>query len=317
MPKTQITKDRIKNFTEGGSGNQLGDAPVFSEILAPAEISYREVIFTGKSFVIVASSGARITRSEDGYVWYTPTAPAITTFGIVQVDDVLIASAETGSGSNCMRSTDDGRTWTQINTSIDAQFRSIDHGRGITVMAATGGVSGRVVRSLDKGLTWTAGTVATELSFLDVVEGGGVFLLIANGAVLQRSTDGGATFSNVTITNRSWSKGIFFQGRFILFAGSGTGTKIAYSNDLGLTWTSIASPQDLVTYTRPAIVGKWLYCGGSGGMLIRSLDGINWESYNSGTANNIQSVVGGRIKGVDVIIMVCDGGTNRFVRAIN
>lgn len=329
------------NFEEERALNQwvqltgdhsLGDRPSFQEISSFAAASYREVIFTGRSFVMVSSSGLPITRSEDGYFWYNPPAPNIATWSIVDAEEVLIAAAETGTGSNCMRSTDDGKTWTQIATGVDATFRSIGYGRGVAVMAATEGELERVVFSSDKGLTWHPANVEDDLTFFPdgpdetfrhklsytgVVIGGGVVLLLANGAVIQRSTNGGSYFENVAISNGYWSKGIFFQGRFILFASGGTTSKIAYSEDLGLTWTTIASPEDLTTYTRPAIIGRWLYCGGSGGYLIRSKDGISWEVYNSGTTNNIQSIAAGRIRGVDMIIMVCDNGTNRFVRSIN
>lgn len=79
----------------------------------------------------------------------------------------------------------------------------------------------------------------------------------ASPAVIK-SEDGGATWtpSATPANNNAWGNGIFIDpnetvttGRFIMFAQSGTGNKVAYTDDKCATWTDVAIPVDIAGNT--------------------------------------------------------------------
>lgn len=148
------------------------------------------------------------------------------------------------------------------------------------------------------GYDWQVRTAPETASYTDVAYGNGVFVGVSNSATNRviRSTDGGATWSSVSVTANGW-KSITYSpslGRFVAVALSGT-DRVMYSDDDGLTWTDVnvtagtyfgvAWSPDLNLFAAVAT---------SGNQIMTSPDGITWTNRTAPAANEWTYVTYGR-----------------------
>jgi photosystem II stability/assembly factor-like uncharacterized protein len=255
-----------------------------------------------------------VMKSTDGGATWTNQGNA--QFGnyavsqvLVDPEDPQIVTVTTGRGAGyngkVYRSTDGGTSW---NVAVNVSAPWSDCGFGIpsasvrTYYAVAGGGGGRLYRSADGGVTWTAMAApsgATLSDTLDVaaskVDPATVYLLSASDQKIYKSTDRGATWSDITGTfpgGYNWSQSWYDYhittskrgSNDLVFVGL---IDIVYSPDSGATWTSIGGP----TYSDSAITHNDQHCiginplnlneicvGNDGGIFLYTYNGASWTS---------------------------------------
>lgn len=183
---------------------------------------------TNTNIIYTASAGGGIWKTVDGGINWTPKSDG---WQFLHTSSVAVSPADAnlvlaGTGDyvgfftaqtfGIMRSTDGGTTWTNIGA---AQFGDkivskivFDPANPNIVVASTGragGSLGDIWRSTDAGLTWAR----------------------------TNAPDG--NWDDIDVSTKSLTPGNF---RFWACGGGTNGTKIAYSDDKGATWTSVARP---------------------------------------------------------------------------
>lgn len=157
----------------------------------------------------------------------------------------------------------------------------------------------------DNGTTWSSTNLPTSAQWNVIATDPTNAIMVACNATLNattflRSTDGGATWSNVTVssagTNASY-EGIGFGGGTFVAVGGGSGSSTAiYSTDGGLTWTKSTLPATrrwaAATYdgTRWIAVGCTTSGGGNTVSAISTDGGATWSSGGSMSSLVWQSV---------------------------
>lgn len=219
----------------------------------------------------------------------------------------ILCGSNSGAGTYvCKRSTNDGRTWTDITLPANSLPVDIatDHEGNWVICCETSTVGyPNVLYSDDDGLTWAVGTVVDEdLEFKEVVCAGGNFMLIAwlGTDRFQLSTDKGQTFSTITATNNSGHfahSAVVHRGDIFITSNSGgSHNRLLRSQDNGLTLVGISNGFDDVPIRESGVAGPYVYVSAqSGGRLFRSLTGNpgDWEEVTTGITNEIKYIGGG------------------------
>jgi hypothetical protein len=308
MAKTQITTDRIKDFTEGGG---TGYSSVFYPANNPfGESPVRNILIKDNLAVIVRSTGGtRIAISEDGANFRFPQTANNNSsmYGVVEVDGVWIVTGATVS----QRSTDKGRTWENITLPTQRDLRYSATGHGVVVVAVQDGTGDRVYRSTDKGVTWVLGTTQEDNTYSGCFFAYGNFYICSSLGTnrVQRSTDLGLNFLNVTTPTGNWNHGIGYNGLVVLGSNGGSGNKIAKSVDNGVTFTTVTNGFNLVNHKCFADIDGYLYSGLNDGMILRTKDVVTWELVAE-LGQSIEAISGGIINGVPTIVAVTSTGTS-------
>ncbi len=90
-----------------------------------------------------------------------------------------------GSNGELIKSTDNGTSWSTVNSQVSTNLYSIAYGNSIFVAVG----SNTVIASTDNtGSTFSI--KETTLSFNDVTFGNGVFVAVGNDEIIYKSTDG-------------------------------------------------------------------------------------------------------------------------------
>ncbi|MBS1806764.1 MAG: hypothetical protein JST84_01065 [Acidobacteria bacterium] len=209
------------------------------------------------------------------------TAIAASTTAKVRALVVSGTSIYAGTNSGIWRTTDNGTTWTQVNTGLaTTDVRSMAVG-GTTIYAGTNG--GGVFRSTD-GTNWTA--INTGLTNLVVTA------LAANGTDTYAGTFGGGVFS---LTNTTWKAvntglsdsaqvySLTISGSDVLAGGQlvvNDPRHVFRSTDKGATWkatnatTATTNPPFLVYSI--AVNGTTLLAASSDGLYRSTDSGTTW-----------------------------------------
>lgn len=111
---------------------------------------------------------------------------------------VLIAGGSQLSGSHIIKSTDDGNTWTTINTSSNA------YNSGIVINASTyvvvgenGGGYGRIWSTTNGGSSWNLALSNSPIMY-DVAFNGSTLVAVGESGSIRISTNNGVSWSTVT-----------------------------------------------------------------------------------------------------------------------
>lgn len=240
MPAASMTR---KGTSRGSQGRPAVGATWSFQGSLGLDVPYRQY------YGVATISG----RKND--VQYAPSNPAI----------MYAASA----GGGIWKSTDSGVTWTPKSDGwkfLHSTTIAVSPTDPNLVIAGTGDYHGffsaqtfGVMRSTDGGTTWSNVGVAqmgdkiiSKIVF-DPNDPNIVLATAGRGSTMgdiYRSTDGGLTWSNTNAADGSWDD-IDFAGVEIApgvrrvwagGGGSGGGTRIAYSDDHGATWTAVAKP---------------------------------------------------------------------------
>ncbi len=204
---------------------------------------------------------------------------------LVNGTTVLAGTSSTGVWST----TDNGTTWTQINTGLTFLDVKALAANGTTLYAGTNG--GGIFRSTDSGATWTAFNTGLTNPL--------VYALVANGTDVYAGTYGSGIFRLNGTTWTAVNTGISSSARVYslmingsdLWAGGeliiNNSHHIFRSSDKGATWTATggtdtsksASPSEFV-YSF-AVNGTTLLAATFDGIYRSTNNGTNWQLLGS------------------------------------
>ena len=201
------------------------------------------VAFGNGIFVAVGASG-KIARSTDGgATWGSLISNPFSTTAlrkIIYQSGIFIICAD--YPSQLARSTDYGVSWgSLISNPFSAAFLNVwgIAGNGANQIVAAGGT--KISVSNDNGVTWAA-LINTGLTYNinDISFGLGIYITVGNSGGVARSTNGGASWTVITVSQLSAydiDAVCFGQGIFMLAASKSlTDGAAVRSLDLGVTW---------------------------------------------------------------------------------
>lgn len=220
------------------------------------------------------SQGAIYKTTNGGTTWTNMTAAGMFTNSASFTDIVCFLTPSVGitmgdpngvgNEFEIWRTNDAGATWTvvpgaNIPNPLSGEYGLVNvYTKQGTTNIWYGTNKGRIYRSTDAGLTWNVSTLTSTMSsstadvndiaFVDAMNGVAyVYNTQTSPATFQmfNTTDGGATWN--VISNMSPNVGkndiaVVPGTNIFVSAGAGTGnTILAYSSDLGVTWTDWGS----------------------------------------------------------------------------
>ncbi len=234
----------------------IGLSAQWAQLPAPPNERYDDIFFLNADTGWACGGGGRVVRTYDGGASWEIVLNQTGYLRSIEFSDALHGIC--GSlDSLVYRTTDGGDTWTEISDQlaqpiqgicgISAPTPDVFYGSGVVFTPAF------VVKSTDAGATWSHidmsahSEMLIDVHFFDADTGlvtGGSW---SNNSGMQilRTTDGGATWTEVlnTGTGQEWGwklqspDGIHVYASIEVWTPVNTPTRIARSNDRGLTWT--------------------------------------------------------------------------------
>ncbi len=206
------------------------------------------------------------------------------------------------------RSTDNGTSWTPVNSGLTNAFVLSLAVSGTNLFAGTVYGAG-VFLSTDNGTSWTpvdsglTNTYVLSLAvsgtnlFAGTFYGSGVFLSTNNGTIWT-PVDSGLTNTNILSLDVSETN---------LFAGTGAGIFLSTNN--GTIWTPVDSGLTNTNVYSFAASGTNLVAGTDGGVFLSTNTGTSWTEVDSGLINTF--VISLAVSGTNLFAGTVDGGVWR------
>jgi len=239
--------------------------------------------------IVFAGTWIGMNKSDDnGDNWY----PVVHGLNSINASHIKINSNNqyiVGTYEGIARSDDGGDTWSWKNNGMsDLYIRSMYIHNDDKLYCGT--LEGFIYLSEDNGENWMEiGALGTWINALVVNDAGHVFAA-THGWDIHRTTDGGATWNNI-------SDGIF-SGAYALekndsghiFAGSDYSEGIFRSVDNGDSWTDITNNlagQTVTVYSILINNENHIFLGTAASYIYRSTNnGDSWTQVNSGVTDN-------------------------------
>jgi hypothetical protein len=215
----------------------------------------------------------RVTFSEPNFSSTSGALPSSSNWTSVASSSDLFVAISSG---NTVAASSNGTSW--ASGSISSQsWTSVAYGDSKFIAVANDGSS--AAYSVN-GLSWTTVSIPAN-NYTSVVYGdyADVWVAVAQGQDKgARSTDGGATWSQVTLPDGAdWNSVTYGNGKFVAVAKSdSTVTQTAYSTD-GQSWSS----GSFVGGAESVVFGNGRFVaieGTTSNTAFYSLDGINWTA---------------------------------------
>ncbi len=297
----------------GRSANGGRSWPVLEQDLGGLWVEYFDIATDGARAVISmhdSGTGPHVLVSNDrGTTWSAPllvAAQGVLSNGESQVHvngtDVTVAwlASTPGGTAWAARSTNGGLTWNPTPVPLDAglpapntptHLRKVASGATIDLFWHHGGQTAQQ-RSTDGGLSWLPQARIVASAPYDEVCGDGNLLALTHGGSLERSSDGGTTWTTASGTGLANYDGIAARGQTLLAASTGGSSPnftlhINVSHDGGLTWPAlpfaIVSPTQMggaePFATSLGLFVRLIWQAGSvwGGVLHSADGGLTWR----------------------------------------
>jgi photosystem II stability/assembly factor-like uncharacterized protein len=211
-----------------------------------------------------------------GIEWQQMSGP---TSGIFALATNAAGEVFAGSfGGNVYRSTDDGNTWTQLNTVFTtSSVSALAVSPSGFIFSGTDGAG--IFRSTDNGANWArVNTGLTNLTIGSFAFTSSGTIFVSSAAGIFRSTDNGGSWSPTGLTNGGV---LAINSSGTLFAGTGIG--VYRSTDDGTAWTQIGLSNVsiysiLISPSDHIFVGS----GGTNGISRSTDNGNTWSDVNAG-----------------------------------
>ena len=288
------------------------DGFTWTPVIVPQKNKWQSIAYGNVSgqnlFVVVSSDGInRIMTSTNTVLWivrdipnYLPLKkvkyiPAFNDeygkFIAISEDDILSLSStqqDIQVYSKAVTS-NNGSTWTSLNISQDKNWSTLNYGNGRFLSFSSTGKN-RFLNTSNINVWPTYEFVDSNFdnqTWVNTIYAFGYHMAISNDGnerFIRSGTNGNTWESFSTIAGNNWKKiSANSTNTVVAIANSGTSGRIAYSSDLGSTWTSINS-QDSKTL-EDIIYGadKWvLVCSNAtSGRIVYSGDLLTWTSITS------------------------------------
>lgn len=270
------TSGGIQKSTNGGVSWNASNAGMNNAYTSALTVTPTGGIFNG------LAGGGRMDYSHDNGQTFTRVAlPYTGQFAFGSIVAVLGKAASTvvaGTLEGVHTSSDHGATWTKTST-VASRALALDGSANFLA----GGGSG-VLRSTNNGQSWTSlGGGGNVYSLL--VTRAGTILAGTFNAGINRSTDGGSTWSN----SGTSLFGNITIGRFVQLSNTNifvhTLGGIFRSTDDGATWATVNGTPIGVQYRTLAGIGGILLLGTPSGLYQSTDGGTTWINYSSGLLN--------------------------------
>jgi len=247
-----------------------------------------DVAFGDAGTGIICAATSPLLRTTDGGASWSPVAaggPGTTLFGVAFVDPATAICV--GSGGLVLKSTNAGQTWSPVPSGTSSQLRVVAFASA-TVGCAVG-AAGTIIRTTTGGASWAPVTnpapwatmygVAFGDASTGVCVGYGFNAATGqNAGVIERTTDGGATWTVVS-TTAAFTIDVAFAtpSTAVVVAASG-GFYATRSTDGGQTWTIATAEATAQGYYGVCFVSATEgYAVGYGGTVARTTDGgLTW-----------------------------------------
>lgn len=243
----------------------------------------------------IAAQGAQLYAGASNYLYRSTNggaswSPAAGTLPLMNFPSVIIAGSAIYAGTianGVYKSTDAGLTWTQIVSGLKARDMSEFRVDGTTLY----GNGNSVFKTTDGGDTWNnvRGDLKDSSSqpTLVYLDGSTLFVRDSPAQGLERSTDGGATWTLVGdgLPTYGAVQSIVPAGSALLTATNG---RVYKSTDNGTFWSQAdSSISQFVYFNSVTRIGNSVYAHGM--TVFRSTDeGATWIDSDSGMAAYFQ-----------------------------
>jgi hypothetical protein len=250
------------SFVTGGANNHDlstdGGATWSAKTRASSGYIY-DYLWTGQAYLSLGQAG-NIERSTDGSTWVHIGAPyAASIRGSVAADiggvRLVVAVGDVYSSHGlCILSRDHGLTWSHVSLPVNSAYLDVaTDGDGVLIAVTNGYIS----RSTD-GVSWS--NMALTGNHQCIVHADGLWWIFDTTTTAHKSSDGGFTWTDVTISTATANKAVW-TGRRIVVAGSdgfavstdAAGTSWSWVVLLG-EWSGITTKLEGLADTRSRLV---------------------------------------------------------------
>lgn len=246
------------------------------------------------NYVAMTYDGFSILAPD--FNWPTRPGRSFDHFADVAYADGQFATVGSRSGTpsnaGVIWSSTNGITWSPRYLSTGSvRLDAICRGNGLWVAAGT--KSGAFILTSPDLANWTVGLDSTIYGLKDVTFANGLFVAVGGDyavPVLLTSADGVSWTSRTSNARGPLTAVTWGNGRFVAVGGhnSGNDGEIVTSPD-GITWTRPAFQAN--TRLRSVAFGNSVFlAGGSYGYLLRSGDGISWETLENDDLGGVSAV---------------------------
>lgn len=302
-----IDKNNSQKWLAGGNG---GNVLAFSnngidwyDVSMTVLTSINSFEYNGAIYVAGGEgTGNTIAYSENGLVWYggNSSASSLTTCNALKCigsgsrgDRIFIGVGDATTGNSIAYSRG-GVNWTGIGNPFggtSAVGRTIEWNGVYYLAGASFATPGNALCRSTTGINWTPIDVSGYISSVyALMWSGSQWIMGGNtggtGILAYSTNDLGTAWTTVTnpqINSRITS--IAFNGSRMVAVGNGSTHTIAYSDDMGTTWTGLGTtylPNTASTHIHKVhwSMGRFVIAGATsaGGTILYSKDGIIWRT---------------------------------------
>jgi len=261
------------------------------------------------------------SQQTDNWQWLNPKPQGNTIYALDFVNNSTGYAG--GDFGTIMKTTDNGDTWTKLNTGFSDRLLSIDFIDGNTGFA--GGDDQLLKKTTDGGQTWTDVSLPSAPDFyifdIDFVNSqtGYVLGFFVMESLIWKTTDGGLSWTTQTTDGANYLNNLYFLDENNGFASGGTlGGQIIKTTNGGLNWDY--NYQD--NYAKHSMVflnSLTGYSGSDQGRIYKTIDGGNtWNFVLSDGGIDIMSMnftdanTGFGFGTGSVYVKTTDGGDNWY-----
>jgi photosystem II stability/assembly factor-like uncharacterized protein len=260
---------------------------------SPTQENLTNLFVIDRNTVVAGGNGGVIVRTTDGGATWSIVASGVT--GTLRgVSFVGNTGWIVGDNSTVLKTTDAGATWAPQPVPVTETLRQVSAFAGDLVYVGGGPIGGDpgesvFLKSEDGGESWTSQLTdfTTRLMFFVDPDSG----CIAGGSSLQRTTDGGDTWTDYDPATVGWIGSLYFIDNLNGWI-SGGGGFVGRTMDGGKSWEALNSGTTRnvadVTFSTP--LDGWYMARNPGTIGVTSDGGVTWEFQSNPSGVNPSEV---------------------------
>lgn len=265
---------------------------------APGEYVHDLATAPGNSLV-AAMSHRQLARSDDGgRQWRTRRFDTLdeAAYLFSVTSDPASGHVVVGGSQGTVMVAPDGTNWRHASSGHGVDYLGALAVPG-TATVLLHGTGGRVLRVDAAAARWEPQALPGPFTaYGSHATAAGLLVLVGEGGSVRQSRDGGLTWRLDTLGGaRLQTAAATPDGRALLVAGDGDALYRAEIGPDGFAgpWQAVAPPglSSDWGFLQADAAGRWLWLGGSGGRLLRSTDGRQWEAVATGTRSALRRPV--------------------------